>query len=74
MKNDPIYAHYLSYIREKLDNKEISIGAFSLLKISREYFDDFKFSFCNNKHFCIKVTELYKREMRDFKIENLIKK
>lgn len=74
MKNDPIYDYYLSYIREKLDNERISIGAFSLLKISKESFDNFKYQFENNKLFNDKLVELHKRDMRDSKIENLIKK
>ena len=42
MKNDKLYPLYLNYLNDKLDNRKLTKGAYSLMKISRSCFDDFK--------------------------------
>jgi hypothetical protein len=42
MKNDKLYPLYLNYLNDKLDNGKLTKGAYSLMKISRSCFDDFK--------------------------------
>jgi len=48
MKNDNIYPYYIKYLEQRLVDGKISRGSYSLLRISKESFDDFKFKFEND--------------------------
>lgn len=74
MKNEKLYEHYLYFIKDKLDNNRLSIGEYSLLRISRDYFEYFKSKYDKNECFQDEIMEIYRRETRNKKIENLIKK
>ena len=65
MKSDEIYEYYINYLLNRLTEGKISNGSFSLLKISKNSFDDFKYKFENDKHFS-------KVFIRDKKIDDLL--
>jgi hypothetical protein len=64
MKNDDIYPYYINYLESRLTENKISKGAYSLLKISQNSFNDFKIKFENN-------SELRTLTIRDKKIDDL---
>jgi hypothetical protein len=71
MKTDEIYPYYLDYLNNRMLEGKISKGSFSLLKISKDSFEDFKFRFENDELFSKKVIELHKSEIRDKKIDDI---
>ncbi len=64
MKNDDIYPYYIKYLEQRLVDGKISRGSYSLLRISKESFDDFKFKFEND-------SEMRTATIRDKKIDDL---
>jgi hypothetical protein len=64
MKNDDIYPYYIKYLEQRLVDGKISRGSYSLLRISKESFDDFKFKFEND-------SEMRTTIIRDKKIDDL---
>ena len=72
MKTDEIYPYYLDYLNDRMIEGKISKGSFSLLKISRDSFEDFKYRFENDELFSRKVIELHKSEVRDKKIDDIV--
>jgi len=64
MKNDDIYTYYIKYLKQRLVDGKISRGSYSLLRISKESFDDFKFKFEND-------SEIRTAIIRDKKIDDL---
>ena len=71
MKQDIIYPYYLTYLNDRLNEGKISSGAFSILKMSRSPFDDFKYRFENDETFNNKIIKMQKSEIRDKKIDDL---
>jgi hypothetical protein len=71
MKNDELYLEYVTYLDWRLGNKQISRGKYSLLKMSRQSFDDFKIRLENDETFNDMVIELMKTEIRDKKIDDI---
>jgi hypothetical protein len=65
MKEEPLYRYYINYLSEMLYSGKISNGYFSLLKISKNKFDEFKYKCENN-------TSFYKIINRDKKINDII--
>jgi len=71
MKKDEIYPYYIDYLNDRLNEGKISKGSFSLLKMSSNSFEDFKFRFENDELFHDRIVELHKSEMRDKKIDDI---
>ena len=71
MKNDELYLEYVNYLDWRLENKQINKGKYSLLKMSRQSFDDFKIRLENDETFNDMIIELMKTEIRDQKIEDI---
>jgi hypothetical protein len=71
MKNDTIYPYYLTYLESRLNEGKISKGSFSLLKISNDSFEDFKFKYENDELFSNRIIKLHTSEIRDKKIDNI---
>jgi hypothetical protein len=71
MKKDEIYPYYIDYLNDRLSEGKISKGSFSLLKMSNDSFEDFKFRFKNDELFHDRIIELHKSEMRDKKIDDI---
>ena len=42
MKNDKIYPLYINFLDDRLKDGKLNKGSYSLMKISRTNFDDFK--------------------------------
>lgn len=72
MKKDHLYSLYLDYLNFRLFENKITKNKYSLLKISQSYFNDFKHRFENDKSFSKKIIELYKIELRDKKINDIL--
>lgn len=71
MKNDELYPFYLVYLDIRLSGLKISNGSYSLLKMSRSSFEDFKYKFENDELFSEKIIKIKTSEIRDKKIEDL---
>jgi len=71
MKSEELYREYVTYLDWRLSNSQISKGKWSLLKISRQSFDDFKLKLENDETFNDKIIEIMKTEIRDQKIEDI---
>jgi hypothetical protein len=71
MKNDELYLEYVNYLDWRLENKQINKGKYSLLKMSRQSFDDFKIRLENDETFNDMIIELMKTEIRDKKINDI---
>jgi hypothetical protein len=71
MKNDELYLEYVTYLDWRLSESQINKGKWSLLKISRQAFDEFKNRFENDETFSDMVIELMKTEIRDQKIDDI---
>ena len=71
MKNDELYLEYVNYLDWRLENKKINKGKYSLLKMSRQSFDDFKIRLENDETFNDMIIELMKTEIRDKKINDI---
>lgn len=72
MKKDTLYNLYLDYLNFKLFENQITKSKYSLLKMSLSYFNNFKHRFENDKPFSKKIIELYKVELRDKKIDEIL--
>lgn len=71
MREDKLYEDYLSYLNWRLHESQISKGKFSLLKISTESFNQFKFNFENDEHFREKIIKIKVSKIRDEKIDDI---
>jgi hypothetical protein len=71
MKNDELYPEYINYLDWKLNEKKINKGKYSLLKMSRTAFDEFKNRLENDETFNDMIIEIMKTENRDKKIEDI---
>lgn len=71
MKNEELYKEYLTYLDWRLSEKKINKGKYSLLKMSRQAFEDFKVRIENDETFNDVVIELMKTEIRDKKIDDI---
>jgi hypothetical protein len=71
MKNDELYPFYLVYLDIRLSGLKISNGSYSLLKMSRSSFEDFKYKFENDELFSEKIIKIKTSEIRDKKIDDL---
>jgi hypothetical protein len=71
MKNEELYLEYLEYLNWKLNNKQINKGKYSLLKMSRNSFEDFKVRLENDITFNDMIIEIMRIETRDKKIDNI---
>ena len=60
MKEYEIYPYYLKHLDKRLTEGKLSIGSFSLLRISESSFNDFKYRFENDKEFSLQ----FKRDKR----------
>jgi hypothetical protein len=72
MKNDELYPEYINYLDWKLNEKKINKGKYSLLKMSRTAFDEFKNRLENDETFKDMIIEIMKTENRDKKIEDIL--
>lgn len=73
MIKEDVRNYYLAYLQEKLDQKIISNGSYSLLKMSESAFDDYFYQFDENIEFRNKQEEIYKSWIRDKTIGDLLK-
>lgn len=71
MKNDELYQEYIAYLDWRLSESKINKGKYSLLKMSRQSFEDFKNRFVNDDAFNNMIVELMKSEIRDKKIDDI---
>ena len=71
MKNDELYLEYNTYLDWRLEKSQINKGKYSLLKMSRQSFDDFKNRFENDETFSDMIIEIMKSEIRDKKIDDI---
>jgi hypothetical protein len=71
MKNEELYLEYLEYLNWRLNNKQINKGKYSLLKMSRSSFEDFKVRLENDITFNDMIVEIMRIETRDKKIDNI---
>lgn len=71
MKNEVLYSEYLEYLNWRLKSCKINKGKYSLLKMSRNSFEDFKLRLDNDISFNDIVIEIMKIENRDKKIDNI---
>ena len=71
MKLDKLYPSYMAYLEMRLEKNIINKGKYSLLKISRQSFDEFKNRYENDETFSDMIVELMKTEIRDKKIDNI---
>jgi len=71
MKKDELYPFYLVYLDIRLSGLKISNGSYSLLKMSRSSFEDFKYKFENDELFSEKIIKIKTSEIRDKKIDDL---
>lgn len=72
MKNDDKWQFYISYLDMKLMEGKITKGSYSLLKMSRQSFDDFKDRFEEDELFQKKVIKLRSQEIRDRRIGDIL--
>ena len=68
IKNDKLYPIYVSY----LERKNFSKGAFTLAKISEQFFLEFKNEYLNSDGFRDKQDNLFKNDVRDIKIDDIL--
>ena len=68
--SDPLYNFYVVY----LDSKGLSKGAKTLMKISEQCFDDFKYGYENDYDFKSKIDKMALIEMRNTKIDDVLDK
>lgn len=71
MKLDKLYPFYMTFLEMRLEKNIINKGKYSLLKISRQAFEDFKNRYENDETFSDMIVELMKTEIRDKKIDNI---
>lgn len=71
MKNDELYLEYQTYLEWRLSQNQINKGKYSLLKMSRTAFDEFKTRLENDETFNDMIIEIMKSESRDKKIDDI---
>lgn len=71
MKNEELYQEYLIYLDWRLNESQINKGKWSLLKMSRSAFEDFKKKLETDETFNSKVIEIMKATNRDKKIDDI---
>lgn len=71
MKNDELYLEYKTYLDWRLNKGQINKGKYSLLKMSRTSFEDFKTRLENDETFNDMIIEIMKSEIRDKKIDDI---
>jgi hypothetical protein len=71
MKNEELYNEYKNWLDWRLDQNQINRGKYSLLKMSRSAFDEFKIKLENDETFNEKIVEIMKTENRDKKIDDI---
>lgn len=71
MKDEELYIEYITYLDWKLSESKISKGKWSLMKISRDSFNDFRDRYLNDETFSERILELMKTEIRDKKIDDI---
>lgn len=72
IKNDDFYPEYLTYLDWRLNEGQINKGKWSLLKMSKSSFDDFKKKLESDEHFNNKVIQICRTEVRDKKIVEIV--
>lgn len=72
IKDDDFYPEYLTYINWRLNEGQINKGKWSLLKMSKDSFDEFKKKLETDEHFNKKVIQICKSEIRDKKIDEVL--
>jgi len=73
MKNDENYIYYVYYLKDKMKEGLINKGTFSLMLISESSFNNFKDRFENDDTFKNKMVDLHLIELRNFKINKILK-
>lgn len=71
MKNEELFLEYHTYLDWRLNQNQISKGKYSLLKMSRQSFEQFKIKLVNDPTFNDRIIELMKTEVRDKKIDDI---
>jgi hypothetical protein len=71
MKNDEFYKEYITYLEWRFNKNQINKGKLSLLKMSKQSFDDFKSKLERDGVFNEKIIEIMKSEIRDKKIDDI---
>lgn len=71
MKNEELYQEYLIYLDWRLNESQINKGKWSLLKMSRSAFEDFKKKLETDETFNSKIIEIMKATNRDKKIDDI---
>ena len=71
MKDDPLYPYYICYLNDKLQENRLTDGSYALMKISGPAFEDFKYNLENDEIFNKKISEIYKSENRDKRIDDI---
>lgn len=71
MKNDEFYKEYITYLEWRFSKNQINKGKLSLLKMSKQSFDDFKSKLERDEVFNEKIIEIMKSEIRDKKIDDI---
>ena len=72
IKDDDFYPEYLTYLDWRLNEGQINKGKWSLLKMSKTSFDDFKKKLETDEHFNSKIIQVCKSETRDKKIDDVL--
>jgi hypothetical protein len=72
IKNHRLYPLYVSYLEYKKELDKVSEGALSLLKMSESSFNDFVYDYEKSPKFYKLINDLYKKESRDEKINDLL--
>lgn len=72
IKDDDFYPEYLTYLDWRLNEGQINKGKWSLLKMSKTSFDDFKKKLETDEHFNNKIIQICKLEIRDKKIDEVL--
>jgi hypothetical protein len=71
MKNDELYLEYQTYLNWRLNKNQINKGKYSLLKMSKSSFEEFKIRLENDDTFNDVIKEIMKTEIRDKKIDDI---
>ena len=72
IKDDDFYPEYLTYLDWRLNEKQINKGKWSLLKMSKASFEEFKKKLETDEHFNKKIIQICKSEIRDKKIDEVL--
>jgi len=73
MKEEKLYPIYLIYLESRLNEGQINRGSWSLLKISRIQFEEFKNKFEIDELFRKKIIKIWTSENRNQKIDDILK-